>query len=102
MNSYYFLCSPFCAVVCRELSTDLNLSGASSAGYILLSPFLHLLGKWKSNCIVQQISSELSNQLAEAAMTWKLGCKFPSSPPIQYCGFFLDASFLFELTDKSI
>lgn len=99
MNSHYFLYNPFCAFLCRELSTDFNLSGASSAGYILLSPFLHLLGKLKSNCIVQQISRELSNQLAEAVMTWKLGFKF-STPPIQYCGFFLDASFLFEITDK--
>lgn len=95
MNSLYFLCNPFHAFLCRELATDFNLSGASSAGCILLSPFLHLLGRLKSNGIVQQISGGLSYQLAEAAMTWKLGWKFP--PPLDPVPWiFLDPPRLFE------
>lgn len=103
MNDHYFLCHSCCEFLCRELSTEFNLGRASSAGYILPSPFLRLLGKLKSNYIVQQISSELSNQLAEAVMTWKLGCKFLFFfflNLILSCGIFLGTSFLFEMDGK--
>lgn len=59
-----------------------NLSRAPSPGYILLSSFLQLLGKLKSNCIVQQISGELSNQLARQGWpgSWAVSSPPPPNP----------------------
>lgn len=69
MNSHSFLSRSFCALLCRKLSVDINLSRPSSAGYVLLSLFL-----WRNrNQTALCCSSEWSDQLADAVVSWKLG-----------------------------